>query len=78
MEIAFLIIVGLQFAYLVYSDFQNRAERERLQLKFMAKDLAEYKSVVEETPKDSPKEEPDPYLTIEEAGIDRVLKAEEK
>jgi len=78
MELFLIIIIGLQFAFLVYSDIQNRTERERLQLKFMAKDLTDYKSATEETPKDSPKEEEDPYMTIEEAGIEKVLKAEEK
>lgn len=78
MEIFLIVVICLQFAYLVYSDFQNRAERERLQLKLMSKDLTEYKSATEDAPKDSPKEEDDPYVTMEEAGIERLLKAKEK
>lgn len=44
----------------------------------MSKSLADYKSVLEDTPEDSPKDEEDPYVSIEEAGIERVLKAKEK
>ena len=78
MELLFFAVIVLQLALLVYMDFQNRSERERLQMKLMSKDLAEYKSLTEETPEDSESEEPDPYLTIEEAGIEKIVKAKEK
>jgi hypothetical protein len=71
-------IIFLQFAYIVYSDFQNRKERESLELKVMSKSLDDYKSALEDTPEESKKEEPDPYISMEEAGIEQVLKAKEK
>ena len=78
MEIFLFAIVLLQIGYLVYSDIQNRKERELLQMKLMSKDLGDYKAALEDTPEDSEKDADDPYVTIEEAGIERVLKAKEK
>jgi len=71
-------IIFLQFVYMVYSDIQNRRERESLELKVMSKSVDEYKSAIEDTPEESKKEDPDPYISMEEAGIERVLKAKEK
>jgi len=71
-------IIFLQFAYIVYSDIQNRKERESLELKFMSKNLEDYKFAVEDTPEESKKEDPDPYISMDEAGIEQVLKAKEK
>ena len=78
MEIFLIVVIAFQFAYLVFSDFQNRAERERLHLKLMSKDLTDYKSAVEKEPEKSAVEEEDPYVTMEEAGVEKVLRAEEK
>jgi hypothetical protein len=78
MELLLFAVVLFQLGYLVYSDVQNRAERERLQLKLMSKDLTDYKSATEEAPKDGEKEEEDPYVTMEEAGIEKLLAAKEK
>jgi hypothetical protein len=44
----------------------------------MSKSVDEYKSAIEDTPEESKKEDPDPYISMEEAGIERVLKAKEK
>ena len=77
MEIILLIVIVLQFFYMVYSDIQNRKEREAWALKVMSKNLDEYKSVGEGTPEDSPKQDPDPYLDASEVGIDRILEAKE-
>jgi len=71
-------IIFLQFAYIVYSDIQNRKERESLEIKLMSKSLDEYKSAMEDTPEESRSEEPDPYISMDEAGIEQVLKAKEK
>lgn len=71
------VVVVLQFIYIVYSDISNRKERESLELKVMSKDLGDYKSATEDTPKDSPKDEEDPYISLEEAGVERVVKAKE-
>jgi hypothetical protein len=77
MDTSLLIVVALQFFYIVYSDIQNRKERESLQMKLMSKDLTDYKSNLEETPKDSPKEV-DPYVAMEDIGIEQLLKTKEK
>ena len=76
-ELPFLIIIGLQFFYIIYSDIQNRKERESWALKVMSRDVDEYKSVTEDTPEDSPKKEEDPYIPIEEVGADRIVGAKE-
>jgi hypothetical protein len=78
MELLLFAVIFLQLAYLVYSDIQNRKERADLQLKIMAKDLEDYKSATEEAPEPAPSVDEDPYLTFEEAGVDRVVHAKEK
>ena len=77
MEVILLIIIVLQFALFVYLDFQNRAEREKLQLKLMSKDLADYVSSTEEY-EDTPEEEPDPYVDVSEVSVEQILKAKER
>jgi hypothetical protein len=72
-----LVVIVLQFIFMVYSDFQNRKERELLQLKLMSKDIDDYKSALEDTPEDSKKEE-NPYLDMDEVGIEQLLKTKEK
>ena len=78
MEFLLFVVIFLQLVYLVYSDIQNRKERADLQLKIMAKDLSDYKSATEETPEPAPSVDEDPYMTIEEAGVERVVRAKEK
>ena len=75
MEILLAIIV-LQFAFMVYSDVQNRKERERLQLKLMSKSLGEYVASTEEV-EDSVQEK-DPYIDVDAMNVDQILKAKEK
>jgi len=77
MELVLFAVILLQFAYLVYQDHQNRKERGELELKLMAKTLEEYKSVPEETPEPAPSIEEDPYMTLDEAGVERVVRAKE-
>lgn len=77
-ELTLFAVVVLQFAYIVYSDIQNRRERELLQLKLMSANLQDYKSALEDTPKDSPKDEEDPYISMEEANIEQIVRAKEK
>ena len=72
MEIILFSIIVLQFGYLVFSDVQNRKERKFIQMNL--EDFTDF----EDTPEDSPKEEEDPYLPIEEAGIERIIKAKDK
>jgi hypothetical protein len=77
MNLILFAIIALQLGYLVYSDIFNRKERESLERKIMSEDLDEYLSSMEED-QESVKEEPDPYISMDEAGIERVLKAKEK
>jgi hypothetical protein len=72
MNLILFAVIVLQLGYIVYSDIQNRRER-----KFLQMNLNEFEDF-DETPEDSKKDEPDPYMTMEEAGIERVLKAKEK
>ena len=69
------VVIVLQFLYLVYNDYQNRKEREGLELKLMSKDVTEYKNSTEKIEENTEKEEEDPYLTMEEAGVEGVLRA---
>ena len=71
-----LVVIAFQFIYMIYSDIQNRKERELLQLKLMSKDLDDYKSAVENTDVDSVKEE-DPYVSMDEVGVEQLLKTKE-
>jgi hypothetical protein len=77
MDILLFIVIVLQTAFLVYSDIQNRKERERLQLKLMAKDLNEYVSATEEAETPTEEEE-DPYIEPNEATFEQILNAKEK
>ena len=79
MEIILLIVIALQFSYMVYKDILFSKEREQLQLKLMSKDISEYKYATE-TPKEEKKVErqPDEYLPIEDIPIDRIVNAEVK
>ena len=78
MDTAFLIVIGFQFAYIIYLDIQNRKEREMLEMKLMSRDLGDYKSLMEEVVEESQKEEESPYIPMEEASIEQVLKSKEK
>ena len=76
MDIALLIIVIIQFLYIVFKDIINGKEREKLQLKLMSKDVAEYKKVVEKV-EDAVSEEVSPYIPVEEASFEQIFKAKE-
>jgi len=72
MDIFLFATIVLLLGYIVYSDIQNRKERKFLQMNL--NDFEDFEEPVE----DSKKDEPDPYMSIEEAGIERVLKAKDK
>ena len=72
MNILLFAVIVLLFAYIVYSDIQNRAERKFLQMNI--EDFTDFN----DTPEDSPKDEEDPYITMEEAGIEQIIKAKER
>lgn len=78
MDAFLIVVIILQFAHIVYLEISSRAERERLSLKIMSKDITEYKVAMEGKVEEKKEEELDPYATIEEAGIKAVLEASEK
>ena len=73
MEILIIIIL-LEFAYIIYKDEMSKRERKDLQLKLMSKDVEEYKKVSEPTPKPA-KQEIDPYIPIEDVQTEKLMKA---
>ena len=77
MQILLFGVILLLIAYMVYSDSQNRKERAELELKLMAKSLEEYKSVTEDTPQDSPPQDKDPYLEMDEVTADQIIGAKQ-
>ena len=77
MEYILFGVILLQFGYIVYSDIQNRKEREVMTLKIMSKDIDEYKTALEDTPEDSPKKEEDEYIPVDDVGAERIIKAKE-
>jgi hypothetical protein len=77
METILSIFIAVQFIFIVYSDIQNRVEREKLELKLISKGLSDYISSTEEE-EESKKEEEDPYIDVMEANIDQILVSEDK
>jgi len=71
-----IIVVLLEFAYIIYKDEMFRRERKDLQLKLMSKNVEEYKKVSEPTPKPA-KQEPDPYIPIEDVQTEKLMKAKD-
>ena len=71
-------VILLQVAYSTYIDYANRKERADLELKLMAKSLEDYKSATDSTPQETLKQESDPYLDLDDAGTEQILKAREK
>lgn len=76
-EYFLLLVIILQFVYIVYKDVSNGKERERLQLKLMSKNLVEYKEAVEKPPKPAKKPKPSPFKNLEDVSIDKLLTAED-
>jgi len=72
MNLILFAIIVLQFGYIVFSDIQNRKERKFIQMNL--EDFVDF----EDTPEESIEEEDDPYLPIEEVGIERIIKAKDK
>jgi hypothetical protein len=78
MEIFLFIVIVLQVGLFVYSDYQNRVERDKLQLKLMSRDLKDYVSSVDSKVEEGPKEAFDPYIDPEEANLEQIVNAREK
>ena len=74
MEFVLLVIIALQFGYIVYKDILSLKEREQLQLKLMSNSVDDYVRAtgpVEEVEKI----EPDMRMPIEEASAEQIAKA---
>ena len=71
-----LIIIVLLIAYAAAKDILFCIEREKLTRKLMSKDLPEYISSIEPEADDTPQEE-NPFIPIEDATIEQILKAKD-
>ena len=71
-----LIIIVLLIGYAVVKDVLFYKEREKLQMKLMSKDLSEYASVTEPEADNAPQEE-NPYIAIEDATYEQILKSKD-
>jgi len=72
-----LIIIVILIIYAGYKDILFYKERDRLQNKLMSKDLPEYLTATEPEAVNTPQEE-SPYIPIEDATIEQILKAKDK
>ena len=65
-------------AYIVYENIASRKEREKLQLKLMSKNVAEYKEAIEPEPESVvPEEEIDDFEETENVDPGILLKAKD-
>ena len=65
-------------AYIVYENIASRKEREKLQLKLMSKNVAEYKEAIEPEPESAvPEEETDDFVETENVDTETLLKAKD-
>lgn len=74
--ISLLVVIAFQFGYIIYTDRENRKERERMQLKIMSKDVVEYKEAISSPDKDTP-EQRDTYLELDEVDLEKLVNAED-
>jgi len=72
-----LIVIALLIGYAVYKDILFYKEREKLQLKLMSKDIKEYVDTIEPEPQDAKSVE-DPFLPIENATVEQILRAKDR
>jgi hypothetical protein len=75
MEYILLLIIILQFAYIVYKDRTFDIERERMQLKIMSNSTREYKDAVEDTVEEPVEEEEQFLFPAEDVPVEEMLKA---
>ncbi len=76
MDYLFLIVVILQFIFIVYQHWSYQKEREKLQLKLMSRNVEEYKEATE-PPAKPMKEKENPYKSLEDVPIEKQLEAED-
>lgn len=72
-----LFVIILQFVYIVYQDWSNRQEREKMALKIMAKDAVEYSGLVEKPAKNT-EEEDDVSVDIDDVDTQTLIEAKDK
>lgn len=77
MDLLALIVIILQFAYIVFQHWTYQKEREKLELKLMSRNIEEYKDAVEPPAKDMPEKE-SPYKPLEEVPLDKQLEAKDR
>jgi hypothetical protein len=75
MEPVLLVIIALQFGYIVFKDVKVGQEREKMFLKLMSKDLREYRDSIETIADESTKQEPDVHVPVEDVSYEDILKA---
>lgn len=71
-----IFIVVLLVVYTAFKDFLYYKEREKLQKKLMSKDLTDYIANEEPEVENTPQEE-DPYIPIEEATMEQILRSKD-
>ena len=75
-EIILLLVIILQFGYIIYRDIAERKDREKLELKLMSRNLDDYKMAVEPEPEPA-ESKPDPYKPVEDVDTEKLLMAED-
>jgi len=81
-ETILLGIILLEFAYIIYKDYLNYREKERLQLKLISRNATEYQDVSKEIDKkpkksDNKDKKQDEYIDIHELPTEKLMKAED-
>jgi hypothetical protein len=71
------LVIVLQFIYILYSDRNNRQEREKLLLKIMSGgDIYKYKDIIEKPSKNTP-EEPESHIDPSEVDFKTIINAKD-
>ena len=77
MTAVLFLVIFVQFVLIVYFDYQNRTEREKILMMSMSEGLKDYVATVEGEDESAVQEE-DPYLEMDEVSVEQLLKAKEK
>jgi len=80
MDYILAFVIFLQFVYIVYSDRENRKEREDLQLKLMSKNSYEYgdiKQILSKKPIENTKQKKEEYVDPMDIDPNLILKAKD-
>jgi len=77
MEYLLFGVIVLLIVYITFQDYNNRKERESLELKLMSKDITEYKVNTEPMLEPKP-EEPEEYLDTDDVPVSKLLTAKDQ